>query len=291
MELAERPSRGMSAARPKNEPVRPPCLASAICTTAAGICDDPRGDDRCDPRGGRGRSARAAVVGRRVRRDRRRRPAHVLPRSSSGSASGSDHRPRLCCGPPSSRRHRFGPRSAPPPPPHAASPGRRRSSPARPPNERSSSRGGCAGWGVPCAIRRARGGDSPDLSRLASRDRGRDRPRSSSSPCSCSCSCSWRRSGTLPPLPMLPMLPMFSVFLVPLVPPVPLLPPAAAATLRLEDRDRGSVRETDRCFRSFLSLLCRFSLFSLLLRLRLRLEERDRESVRETDSGATHLLP
>ena len=129
----------------------------------------------------------------------------------------------------------------------------------------------------------SRGDRVLDLSRLASRDRGRDRPRSSflsllllllllleeewDLRLRFRCFRCFRCFRSF--LSLLSRLSLFSLLL--------------RLRLRLEDRDRESVRETDRCFRSFLSLLCRFSLFSLLLRLRLRLEERDRESVRETD--------
>ena len=129
----------------------------------------------------------------------------------------------------------------------------------------------------------SRGDRVLDLSRLASRDRGRDRPRSSflsllllllllldeewDLRLRLRCLRCFRCFRSF--LSLLSRLSLFSLLL--------------RLRLRLEDRDRESVRETDRCFRSFLSLLCRFSLFSLLLRLRLRLEERDRESVRETD--------
>ena len=185
--------------------------------------------------------------------------------------------------PPSSRRRLVRSLDRLLPLPHAASPGRRRSSPARP-NERSSSRGGCAGWGGSTRDPSSSRGDRVlDLSRLASRDRGRDRPRSSflsllllllllldeewDLRLRLRCLRCFRCFRSF--LSLLSRLSLFSLLL--------------RLRLRLEDRDRESVRETDRCFRSFLSLLCRFSLFSLLLRLRLRLEERDRESVRETD--------
>ena len=175
--------------------VRRASRPAGICATAAppsaGICDDPRG--------GRGRSARAAVVGRRVRRDRRRRDPCSRPFLGRvrGSASGERDRTRRDC----TRRRRGGDRFGPSI--DSSPPSMRRRPVAddrRPPGRRTSDRRlgeDARVGGVPCAIRRARGGIGSWTSRAWPRAIVAEIVRDLlSSPCSCSCSCSWTRSGT-----------------------------------------------------------------------------------------------